>query len=332
MTVTVATEWSYNAISTVIMENGLLRVVVMPALGAKIWQLTYLPANRELLWRNPRIAPRLVPFHGSYDDQFFGGWDEQFPTDMAEELGGERLPDHGEIWTLPWQWVFERRTPEEATMHLWVETPISACRVEKRITLRAGESVLRFRHRITNTGGHRQPFLWKPHPALVADEHSRIDVGAAEVYLEQFGVPRNGRTGVRYHWPLLVDEAGREHDMRRCLPPSAGVSEFQYVTRLAAGWSALTHTRERLGFGLAWDHAVLPSCWLFASYGGWRNLHVVVLEPCSGYPASVAEGVTNGTHQVLGPGAVLEYDITAVVYTGLAGVSGIDADGTVHPA
>ena len=332
MPVTISTEWSYNGIGTVIVENGLLRAVVMPGLGAKIWQLTFLPAGRDLLWQHPRIKPRPLPFHAVYDDVFFGGWDELFPNDMSENLGGEQMPDHGEVWTLPWQYALECVTPDEVTLHLWVETPISACRVEKWLTLRAGESMLRFRHRITNLGRVEQPFLWKLHPALAVDEHSRIDMGAAEVYVAEFGPPRNGRTGVSYRWPFLEDEQGRRHDMRRALPITAGVNEFQYATRLEAGWCALTQTREQIGFGLAWDREVLPSCWTFASYGGWRNLHVIILEPCSGYPIGVADGVAQGTHQVLAPGAELNCEVTAVVYSGMRGVAHIAADGTLTAA
>ena len=332
MSVRTATEWSYNGISTVILENRLLRAVVMPALGAKIWQLTSLPSGRDLLWQHPRIKPRPLPFHSIYDDQFFGGWDELFPNDMAEELGGERFPDHGEIWTLPWEYALERVTPDEATLHLWVETPISACRVEKWLTLRAGESKLRFRHQITNLGQRDQPFLWKLHPALQVDEHSRIDLGASEVYVADFGPPRNGKTGVTYRWPFLTDDIGRRHDMRRGLPIDAQINEFQFATAMDAGWCALTHTQEQLGFGLAWNRDVLPSCWIFASYGGWRNLHVAILEPCTGYPVSVAEGVAQGTHQVLPAGAAITCEITAVVYSGIAGVKQIDADGSVIAA
>ena len=329
MTVTVSTDWSYRGIPTVILENGLLRAVLMPGLGAKIWQLTCLPAGRELLWHNPRITPRPLPFGAVYDDVFFGGWDELFPNDASEVLADERMPDHGEVWTLPWDYAVERATPDEAVLHLWVETPISACRVEKWLTLRAGESKLRFRHRITNLGRHEQPFLWKLHPALAVDEHSRIDMAARDVYVEDFGPPRGGRTGVSYRWPFLTDNAGQRHDMRRCLPPTARVNEFQYATTMEAGWCALTHTRERIGLGLAWDLAALPSCWTFASYGGWRNLQVAVLEPCTGHPISVAAGIANGTHQALAPGASLACDVTAVVYTGAAGVAGIDTDGNV---
>jgi hypothetical protein len=154
-------------------------------------------------------------------------------------------------------------------------------------------------------------------------------MGAREVYVEDFGPPRNGRTGVSYRWPFLTDDEGRQHDMRRCLPITAQVNEFQYATEMEAGWCSLTHTRDRIGFGLAWEREKLPSCWIFASYGGWRNLQVAVLEPCTGYPIGVADGAARGTHQTLAPGASLACDVTAVVYTGAAGVSGIDQEGNV---
>lgn len=316
MSVSVSTDWSYRDVGTVILENHLVRVVVMPELGAKIWQVTYKPKGRDLLWHNPRIKPRKLPFHSSYDDNFFGGWDELFPNDMPEDLNGESMPDHGEIWTLPWEWALETYTAEEARLHLWVQTPISACRVEKWLTLRATESRLRFHHKITNVGATDQPFLWKLHPAMAVDQHCRIELGARSMYLEDFGPPRGGRTGVSYEWPYLTDEAGQKHDMRVVPVHAARVNEFQYATELRDGWCALTHTSDKVGFALAFDRSVLASCWLFSSYGGWRDLYTVVLEPCTGYPISVKEGVSQGTHRVLKAGEMVECDVTAVVFEG----------------
>jgi hypothetical protein len=329
MGVSVSTDWTYNDIGTVILENELLRAVIMPELGAKIWQLTYKPRARELLWRHPRLKPRKLPFHSVYDDTFFGGWDELYPNDMPEELNGERMPDHGEVWTLPWEYALEQVAADEVTVRLWVETPISPSRMEKWITLRSGEAKLRFHHRLTNTGQTDQPFLWKLHAAMVVDECSRIDLPAGRMYIEDFGPPRNGRTQISYDWPYLTDDSGARHDMRQALPASAQVNEFQYATELSAGWCALTDTRSRVGFGLAFDVGVLPSCWLFATYGGWRNLHTVVLEPCTGYPISVNEGVERGTHKVLGAGQSIECGVIAVVYEEASGVVSIDAEGNV---
>ena len=61
------------------------------------------------------------------------------------------------------------------------------------------------------------------------------------------------------------------------------------------------------------------SCWIFASYGGWREHEVVVLEPCTGYPVSVQDGVAAGTHQILEPGSCVETELTALVLDGADG-------------
>ena len=332
MPVRVSTDWTFRGLQVVLLENELLRAVILPQLGGKLWQLTYKPADRDLLWQHPRLMPRPVPFGATYDDVFFGGWDELFPNDMPEVLAGEQLPDHGEIWTLPWSAEVVAAGPDAATVRLAVETPISAARLEKTITLRAGEARLRFGHTITSLGRHDQPFLWKLHAAMALGRESRIALPARSMYVEDFGPPRNGATNVRYTWPFLEDAAGLRHDMRRTLPADAGVNEFQYATELDAGWCAITHPDEQLGFGLAWERDILPSCWLFATYGGWRNLHTVILEPCTGYPIGVAQGVEAGTHQVLRAGQQISCAVVATVFTGTGAVRSIDADGAVELA
>ncbi|WP_123040420.1 DUF4432 family protein [Cohnella candidum] len=329
MSARVDTDWTYRGIRTVMLENEWLKVVLMPELGAKIWQITYKPRGRELLWNHPRIKPRPLPFHSVYDDQFFGGWDELFPNDMPETIGEEAYPDHGEIWTLPWEFAVEKSGPGEAVVRLWTETPISHCRVEKTVALRAGEAKLRFRHRIENNGGKDMPFLWKLHAAMEVDGQTRIDLPDAKVYVEEFGAPRIGKTGISYDWPYAADEEGNLHDMRRALPASSGAAEFQYAIGTAEGWCAITHTQDKIGFALSYDRQRLPNCWLFASYGGWRGLNTVVLEPCTGFPVGVGEGVRQGTHQVLRPGEPFECEVVATVFEGFAGVAKVDQDGNV---
>ncbi|MFD2615649.1 DUF5107 domain-containing protein [Paenibacillus gansuensis] len=89
MSVRLTTDWGYRGIPVVVLENRELRVVVMPELGAKIWQITYKPKDKDLLWQHPRIKPRRLTGHAVYDDNFAGGWDELFPNDMSETVSGE---------------------------------------------------------------------------------------------------------------------------------------------------------------------------------------------------------------------------------------------------
>ena len=42
MTVRVSSEWSYRGLQALVLENERVRVVVLPELGGKIWQLTAL--------------------------------------------------------------------------------------------------------------------------------------------------------------------------------------------------------------------------------------------------------------------------------------------------
>lgn len=329
MSARMSTSWSFNDSQALVLENDRLRVVVLPELGGKVWQISDRRTGRDLLWQNPRIAARPVPFGSTYDDVFFGGWDELFPNDEPEELAGEPFPDHGELWASPWEWRVDERGPDAVGVTLSMRTPISACRFSKSLTLADDASHLKVAWRIENQLGRDVPYLWKQHLAVPVSEPAALGLGARSMYVEGFGRPRAGRGGTRYVWPHLVDDAGERHDMRPTLPAISQVSEFQYATELDAGWCAVTYA-DGSGIGLAFDPDVFRSCWTFASFGGWRAHEVLILEPCTGYPVSVAEGVAGGTHQTLPAGAVVETELLMVAYEGMGEVSGIGLDGTVH--
>jgi hypothetical protein len=321
-------DWSYRGTPAVVMENDALAVTLLPELGGKVWQLRHKSTDTELLWHNPRIRPRPVPFGAGYDDVFAGGWDELFPNDEPESLGGEPYPDHGEVWSLPWDWDVISSGPGRAEVRLSLLTPISGCRLEKSVVLPGTGSRLVVRSRLTNTTARPLPYLWKQHVAVPIAAGDRVDLPATSMYVEHFGEPRTGRTGFGYEWPHAPGADGATHDMRIAPRADSGVAEFQYATGLTAGWCAVTRTNG-VGLGLAFDDSVFRSCWTFASYGGWRGLEVLILEPCTGHPVSVTAGVESGTHFVLAPGQTVATEFTAVAYEGVAGVKGIGADGSV---
>lgn len=328
--------WSLHGIDTVIVDNGVLRLVLMPRLGGKVWQLTHLATGRDLLWHHPRMRPAAAPRGAVYDDAFVGGIDELFPNDLPETLAGEELPDHGELWTTAFDHEVHR-SADEVVVHQWTSTITYPCRSDTWITVRPADPRVTVRRRITNQGPRQLPYLWKLHAAAALSPGARVDLPATTMLAEQLPTqtsgPARGAGGpARYTWPMRPGPGGELHDLRTVPPAGSALSEFQYATSLTAGWCAISHPEDGAALTVAFDRSVFSSCWTFASYGGWRGLEVVVLEPCTGWPVSVTAGITAGTHRVLTAREVIDTTVVLTAASGAhLGVSGVDPDGTVHP-
>jgi hypothetical protein len=102
-----------------------------------------------------------------------------------------------------------------------------------------------------------------------------------------------------------------------------------YLTQLSAGWFAVRDRASRSGFGMAFDRNLFDTIWLFHSHGGWRGLHVAVIEPVTGYPDDLAQAATTGRCARLEPGQQLETQTTAVIFANQDRIHNIDLNGAV---
>lgn len=253
-----------------------------------------------------------------------------FPNDAPWTAQGTPLPDHGELWCRPWSFEIVKDSPEEVVVHLWYLDAVTSTKVEKWLTLRAGESILRFRHRMTNLGKDPLDFLWKLHPALSVSEHHRIDVPGKRGEYVAPGWSRLDDAEPVFDWPIARNGRGETADLRHILPASAGKRDFVYVSELSEGWCALTDTQRGVGFGLRFPREVFPYVWLFMPAGGWRDIHTVILEPCTAYPKDLAAAIRGGTCGHLAPGGVLECEVLTVAYQGLGAVMAVRPNGDVE--
>ena len=213
-------------------------------------------------------------------------------------------------------------------MHLRLVTPLSAISIDRTIRLRRDSSQVSFRHALGNPGSASLPFLWKLHPAFAVTPQHRIDFPAMQVVREPAFPGTLGGAPLQFDWPW-ARIGGVEVDLRLVPPASARQLYFFYGTQMRAGWCALTDTARALACGLQFDQAVFPSCWLFASYGGWRSHNVAVLEPCTGYPLGFEAMCAAGRQRTLAPGATLATEVRFVVQEGVRSVAGIGAAGDI---
>lgn len=322
------THWQYHGFQALVVENPLLRLVILPELGGKLWSLVYKLVDREIFWHNPRMAPRPAPYGSAYDDWFCGGWDELFPNDAPTTFTGDTYPDHGEWWAMPFEWDVATQRTDEATVFCRRAGVVTNTTIERWITVRAEEAQVSIRYRLHNAGPQPLDFLWKLHPALAISPSARIDLPASTV-LPEAGF--NDRLdGQLFVWPVARSPRGEPVDMRIIPGPEAATCDFYYATDLAAGWCALTDPQAGYGFGLAFDPAIFRSVWVFGAYGGWRGHYVTILEPCTAYPYQLEQAVAQGTASRLAAGASIETTVTAVLYQGRTSVTEITPDGKVR--
>jgi len=294
----------------VVVESKAWRMVVLPTLGGKIWELEYRPKAFQFLWHDPNLVPRPVPFAAGYDAVWSGGWDDIFPTDAPYTQCGRQFPDHGEFWSIEWQYELLREA-DAVILHLWSVGPVTKTRFDKWIRIPATDSTIQIRYRIMNEGT-AFPFLFKLHPALQVNEHTRIVLPRCQFVPDSefstwFPAPAQACS-----WPYAQKPDGSSVDLRKVWPAEAEATLFGCASELEHGYCGVIYPNKKVAFGLAFPRDQLPCCWIFASYGGFQGHQVVVLEPCTANQWRLDQCIENGSARHLAAGEAFETDVSVV--------------------
>jgi hypothetical protein len=318
--------WAYRGLDCIRLENEYLAVDVLPELGGNIFRFIDKARDHDLLWKSPRVQPHRAELHANFDDHWAGGWDEAFPGGApSPNRYGDQLPYMGELWTQRATYEIVESSPNAVELALTIVTPITPARWVRRLRIERGSPVLKIHYRLEHTGHQPFDFNWGIHPVQAITPAHRFDVPARRGLVDENGGGTLGRQGDSYDWPNLGSL-----DVRQALGPDAGAFALHYLTELEDGWVAATDTGARRGFGLCFDRELFPVVWLWLVYGGWRDYYHAIAEPWTGYPSPLADAVAAGRARVLGPGEVLETEVAAVLYGGVASVSRLQADGSVE--
>lgn len=330
MSCSITDEYSYRGMKTIILENEWIRAVILADMGAKIHEFTYKPSNRDFLYHHPRVECRTPVFGVNVDNWWSGGMDEAIPTGHPCTYKGEDYPFLGEVWSLPWQYEIQNRSAAEVCLYLHRPLIISPLVVERKISLRQNEMMLRLEHRVTNVGTAPCEFLWGLHPGFAVDENCRIDLPAQEMIVqESFPDDRLGSAGTAYRWPFAKDKNHKAIDMRRVAPASAGTMDFHYAVGLQEGWLAVTDTQRREGAALVFPKEIFNCAWLWLVYGGWRGIYTAAVEAWTGYPAKLSDAVAGGKYSQLAAGQALECQTLLLAHSGFAEIEHISSDGKI---
>jgi hypothetical protein len=268
-----------QGISCVGLKTELLQLVVVPEIGAKIISLKNLRTGRE--WLAAPDSDRTL-FRNDLDDSFtqstYVGWDECFPTVDPCLWKGRRLPDHGEVWSLPW--TLNEEALSGGAIETTITLPVSPFKLSRSISIERDQ--MQVRYALENLSDNEERFIWAGHPLLSTEPGDRLELPSGT--REQLGNPAwleslrfsNGHRG----W----------------------VKEFAGPLEVAVASVVNDRTGDRLIF--EWDRDENDMLALWLSRGGWNNVDQFSLEP------------TNATHESLAVAAQAPHRCGAVAARG----------------
>lgn len=325
-------ECIWNGITTIIMENDLIRLEILVDKGTDIVEFLYKPMDIDFMWRSPvpLYKPYIFPTTaqgklGNFLDWYPGGWQEIFPNggDICEYKGAV-LGLHGEVALIPWQFKILEDTKEKLSIKFYTRTYRTPFFIEKIITIEKNTPYIVIDEKVVNEGGEDMDFIWGHHPAfgkpflspdcIIRINKARVLVGQGDgrsfTNLKQ-------REGV---WPLVEGINGEKVDISICPGEKDNVSDVIFLSDLSEGKYEIYNQKLKIGFHLEFPLDVFRYIWFWRIGGGsfeypWygRNYNVA-LEPFSSLP-NLEKAVKRGDSLKLSAGGSLTAKIKAGVIT-----------------
>jgi hypothetical protein len=308
----------------VILDNGQLRVTVLPEKGADIYRLVHLPADVDALMKTPwGLNPPGERPPTDFLENYEGGWQELFPSaNDACTYRGVSIPFHGEAALQAWNWN-PLEGPETGAVFR-VTSPATGLMLERVMRLPAGTSSLVLEERVTNPASTEADFVWGHHVVLGApflEAGCQVDIPATTILTPEVHYePGSARLaeGQRSPWPWAEGRTpGSRVDLRRVPGPDARGHDDIYLLGLQRGELRVANPRLRLRFTLAWDPSVFR-CIVF-----WQPLGGADLPPLTGIYGlgvepwvsrfNLAQAIEHGEALHLEPGASLYTRVVAAL-------------------
>ena len=255
----------------------------LPTIGAKMCSLVYKPLGLELMIQRPGKEYLLQPYDGSFVAGECSGLDDMFPTIdecfyEAPPWKGTRIPDHGEVWSIPWD-----HNIEHSRLHMATYGVRFPYRMEKWVSF-ADPTVLRIDYTVTNLSAFDFEFLWAAHPMFYLEEGAEISLprGVEKV---QAAFTVNGcmaRYADEFDWPVCRLPGGIQRDLRQIRPEQTREADKYFIKgKMPEGWCAVRYPQSNLTLALSFPVEQVPYLGILTNEGGWDNLYNLFLEPCT---------------------------------------------------
>jgi hypothetical protein len=273
------------------LRSSSTEIRVAPELGAKIISLKNLETGREWMWRPP--GPFRL-FRNELGDPFerstLVGADECLPTIAPCKWGGRDLPDHGEVWSIPWK--IDRHAWDRGRITTMVAMPVSPFIFER--TVRLEENEVRLDYKLRNVSQKPGPFLWAFHPLLEIVEGDRIALpeNVHSVLVEFVDGLQDMPHGSIRSWPEPLP--GVELD-RMDFGPHGPACAKLFIESPSEARAAIVNSKTGESLVLRFDAQENSALGVWITRGGWIGYEHAALEPTNLAFDTLAEAAPKST-------------------------------------
>jgi len=296
-------EWP-PAAELLTLENEFLHIAMWPRMGGKFVSLRCLGRgeSRELLHPPIHVYTTATRTSG-FELSDAGGWDECLPSVAACSAEGVNVPDHGDVWRLPWQ-----ARIEDNAISASVDGFSLPLRFTRRVALDG--PAIQLDYTAENIGEQPTAFLWSAHPLFQVDEGDRILLPRE---VDQVGVEyaSAGEMSARSAWPHAHPRQSTPIDLSRVGAFDGKTAYKLFAGPLQSGICGIYRAKLQIGILFHFDPRAVPFAGLWISQGAWpesgtasreTRQYTVALEPTTAPLDSLKGAIEQGHGRHLAPG------------------------------
>lgn len=290
------------------LSNDQLSVTVLASRGARVTSLRNVGDGREWLIqaRNQPLGVAPEP-DSSFTEGDHCGWDEMFPTVdecvfPSDPYLGVTVPDHGELWSRPWDVVEES---DDSTSHR-LHSDRFGYTFDRVVRLDGPTLRCEYRCVVDAGAGAVLPLLWTLHPQFSMGEGTRLEVPGERSSVLDTSSPDEIRE-VAWAGDLVVErdvEFGK--DRMIYLHPE---EEVDQATLLDPSGSSLT---------LKWDRSFARYLGFWLDHSFHTNARVLAIEPSNGFFDDLGRAWRNERVTRFVPGEPVTWWVEATLGRGAA--------------
>jgi len=306
MTIEFIQDW--NGTDAVVLENEILRAVILPRLGGKTASLVLKENGFELAAPNTRGTYRHPERQSAFADFDASGLDDAFPTVDSSALFAEEgyhYTDHGEIWRSAFN-----ASVVNGKLQMQYASAENPYVYTKTVSLADNRMLLEYE--ITNTGTADFPCIWTWHGLVRYEEGMRLlyPAGAYDI----LNVSRHEVLGAAKSIHSLQSDV---YDFSTVPAGPDTSAEYFLQGRIDEGRCGYVYPSSGTACVISYDCTVFPYLCFWVTAGGFRGDYNCAFEPTNGFYDGIDIAQANNCLPILRPGETLAFTLALSLTCGL---------------